>query len=113
MNQKNVEFIARMKLRFFIGWTIISVPAWILNLETFAKVWSPTFEYYGISSTLVYLGIPAVFVVSCYYIGHFWDMWGIWNRENDYTNRANNPQIPEMMNDIKEIRRMLERKGGT
>ena len=110
MDNKIIEFIARIKLRFFIGWAIITIPAWILNLETFAKVWSGTFEYYGIPPALVYLAIPFVFVASCYYIGHIWDMWGIWNRENDYTNRTNNPQVPEMINDIKAIRKLLEER---
>lgn len=110
MDQKTVEFIARMKLRFFIGWAIISIPANILNLETFAKVWASTFEFYGIPAVLVYAAIPVLFMLSCYYVGHFWDMWGIWNRENDYINRVNNPQFVDVMNDLNDIKELLQKE---
>jgi hypothetical protein len=103
MDQKTIEFIARIKLRFFIGSMLITALAWIPNLLTFAKVWAPTFEYYGILPEIVYVTIPVGFLASCYLVGHFWDILGFWNRENDYMNRVNNPQVPEIMDNIKKI----------
>jgi hypothetical protein len=111
MNQKTIEFIARIKLRFFIGMSILMVVMNLFTILTFAKVWAPTFQFYGIPPIVIEIVLPALFILSCYCVGHYWDMAGIWNREADYTNRANNPQVPEMMRDIKEIKKMLEKKG--
>jgi len=110
MKQHTIEFIARLKLRFFIGAAIATAISTIPNLLTFAKVWAPTFEYYGISPVIIYIFLPVGFLFSCYTIGHFWDILGFWNRENEYINRVNNPQVPELMKDIKEIKKMLEEK---
>jgi hypothetical protein len=107
MDQSAVEFIARVKLRFFIGMSILMVVMNLFTILTFAKVWAPTFQFYGIPPIVIEIILPALFILSCYCVGHYWDMVGIWNREADYTNQANNPQVLVILDDLTKIKNKL------
>ena len=100
-------FIARNKLRLFIGLGFLSVATAIINYLTFAKVWSETFTYYGVPVVAVYLGLPVLFVVSCWGIGYAYEFSGLWAYEVSHQNSEVNPEFSKVCSDVAEIKRIL------
>ena len=100
-------FISRNKLRLFIGLGFLSVATAIINYLTFAKVWSETFTYYGIPSVAVYIGLPIIFVISCWGIGYAYEFSGLWAYEVSHQNTEVNPEFSKICSDITEIKKLL------
>ena len=104
MNGSWKSFIARNKLRFFLGMGFLGVFMSVFNFLTFAKVWSETFEYFGIPMVLVYVAIPTVLIFGCWYFGFWYEMNKLWEEEIVHQNQNINPQLNELMKDVKEIK---------
>jgi hypothetical protein len=101
-------FFARNKLRFFLGMGFLGVFMSIFNFLTFAKVWSATFEFYGIPIGIVHLAIPLLLIVGCWYSGYWYEMNNLWTEEVIHQNQTLNPQLMELMRDVKELKEMLK-----
>jgi len=82
----NKKFIARSRLRFGLGMAIIGSLLTVINMLTFAKVWQPTFEAYGIPMLAVYIILPFGFIISSWFIGYIYDVKGLWKEETSHTN---------------------------
>jgi uncharacterized membrane protein YdbT with pleckstrin-like domain len=101
-------FIARNKLRFFIGMGFISIIMSIFNFLTFAKVWSSTFEFYGIPTWIIYIIVPVGLILLGWYLGYWYEMGKFWEEEVIHQNSNLNPQLMELIDDVKEIKAMLK-----
>jgi hypothetical protein len=104
------SFLARNKLRLFVGMAFASVFLAIFNILTFAKVWSATFEYYGVPSLVVYVGIPVAYFVITFGLGYAYEFSGLWEKEVSYQNLVLNPEVRDMIDNMKVIRKILEEK---
>jgi hypothetical protein len=104
------DFVARSRLRFSLGIGIIGYAISALNILTFAKVWSSTFEYYGIPMMLMYTAFPIGFVIACWYIGYLYDIKGYWGKENSHVNANMNPEFKKICADIEWIKLKMEEK---
>lgn len=107
MKTKTKSFIARNKLRLFNGMGFLGTIMSIFNFLTFAKVWSSTFEYYGIPLIFVYVFVPLGLVFGCWYFWYWYEMSGVWEEEVAHQNENVNPQLTEYMEDIKAIKKHL------
>ena len=104
------DFLARNKLRLFVGMAFASVFLALFNILTFAKVWSGTFEYYGVPSLLVYVGVPTAYFVVTFGIGYIYEFSGLWAKEVSYQNIVLNPEVRDMIENMKVIRKILEER---
>lgn len=102
------SFVARNKLRFFIGMGFVGVIMSVFNFLTFAKVWSGTFEYYGIPPGVIYISIPLGLVLFGWYSGYWYEMNKFWEEEVIHQNSNLNPQLMELIQDVKDIKEMLK-----
>jgi hypothetical protein len=110
MTMPNKKFLARNKLRLFIGVGFLGVVTSIINYLTFAKVWSETFVYYGIPLPAVYIGIPILFVLSCWGAGYVYELSGMWAYEVSHQNTTINPEFLSVCEDVQWIRQKLEKQ---
>ena len=101
MKDTTKAFIARNKLRLFIGLGFLGFFTSMINYLTFAKVWAPTFEYYGINPQIIYvLAIPGV-IVGAFVMGYVYDRLHLWGFEVSYQNSANiNPEFEKICGQI-------------
>ena len=89
-------FIARNKLRLFIGLGFLGFFTSMINYLTFAKVWAPTFEYYGIAPSAIYVLIIPGVIMAAFIMGYAYDHLDLWGFEVSYQNGANiNPEFSE------------------
>ena len=96
MKDTTKSFIARNKLRLFIGLGFLGFFTSMINYLTFAKVWAPTFEFYGISPSIIYLLIIPGVIASAFAMGYIYDRLHLWGLETSYLNSANiNPEFSE------------------
>jgi hypothetical protein len=102
-----LPFIARHRLRFGAGVGLIGSFFSIFTLLTFSKVWSETFEYYGIPPVVIYIVAPLGYFFTCWYVGYLYDRKGLWKAEVAFGNRQQNPELMEMYDDIKKIKTAL------
>jgi|WetSurMetagenome_2_1015567.scaffolds.fasta_scaffold07071_12 hypothetical protein len=87
------KFIARSRLRFGLGVGIIGSFLSVINILTFAKVWQPTFENYGIPMAVIYIIMPVGYLSICWMIGYLYDVKGIWKEETSHSNAFLNPEF--------------------
>lgn len=106
----NKDTVARSRLRFTLGVGFVGYGLSILNILTFAKVWSDTFEFYGIPVIIIYILLPILFAASCWYIGYMYDTRGYWSRENSHINENMNPEFRQICRDVTYIKKLLEDK---
>lgn len=107
MNPRWKGIVARNKLRLFNGLGFLSMIMAIFNFLTFAKVWSDTFEYYGIPSVLVYAVVPLGLVFGAWYFWFWYESNKLWEEEIIHQNKYVNPQLNELMTDVKDIKKHL------
>ena len=109
------KFIARSRLRFGLGLGIIGSFLTIINMLTFAKVWQPTFESWGIPMLFMYFVLPFGYLVTCWAIGYLYDVKGIWKEETSHSNAYLNPEfvilcdnVISLSDELKETNKKLE-----
>jgi len=103
MKENHLRFFARNKLRFFVGLSFIGIIMSIFNFLTFAKVWSGTFEYYSISPTIVYVTIPLVLVIGCWYAGFWYEINKVWAYETSHMNTNVNPEFIKLIETVDRL----------
>ena len=108
MTLKNVVAETRQKFIIGTGWlgTVIS----IASLLTFAKVWVSDFARFGIPEGIVYVGLPIVYIVGCFLIGHFYQRFGFYGAEATFNNRKGNPEFMEVYEAVKRIEKKIDEK---
>lgn len=104
------KFVARHRLRFTLGSGIIGTFFFVINLLTFAKVWESTFNFYSIPIIVIYIGLPAFYIFTCWGVGYVYDTGGFWKEETSHANKEINPEFSDMISDIKYIKKMLSNK---
>lgn len=104
LQNSNISFVARHRLRFALGTSIIGTFFFIINLLTFAKVWEETFIYYTIPIVLIYIGLPAFYIFICWIVGYLYDTMGFWKEENSHSNRQLNPEVAHILGTLATIR---------
>jgi hypothetical protein len=104
------KFVARHRLRFTLGSGIIGTFFFVINLLTFAKVWEETFNFYQVPIIIIYIGLPSLYIFSCWIVGYIYDVKGFWKEEASHANRELNPEFVDMMHDIKDIKKYMEEK---
>jgi hypothetical protein len=108
MDEKYLKFIARNKLRFFVGMGFLGIIMSIVSFLTFAKVWSTTFTYYGISPLMIYIIVPVGLVVLGWYLGYWYEMNNLWKYEVTHLNTNVNTEFEQMRADLAYIRKTIE-----
>jgi len=103
MKENHLRSFARNKLRFFVGLSFIGIIMSIFNFLTFAKVWSGTFEYYSISPTIVYVTIPLVLVIGCWYAGFWYEINKVWAYETSHMNTNVNPEFIKLIETVDRL----------
>lgn len=106
----DVDFIATHHLRYGIGVGIVGSIITVVNILTFAKVWEETFKFYGIPPIAVFTIFPAGYIFVCWFTGYLFDIKGIWKAETKFANRNQNPEILEIYENIKLIKKHLNIK---
>ena len=109
MKKSNLAFIARNKLRFFIGMGFFGVFISVFNFLTFAKVWSGTFKYYGIPPTFVYIAVPILLVLGCWYSGFWYEMNKLWELEVSHLNTNVNPEFIALIETVDQLETTVNR----
>jgi hypothetical protein len=89
----NSRFLGQTYYKFTIGWAIINLPLSLLGWGTFAKVWQPTLDYYGIPFYPVLFGFPLVMAVFGYFIGDTMIKKKVQAEIASLTNEEANPQF--------------------
>jgi hypothetical protein len=69
---------------------------------------------YGVPMLVIYIFLPASFVLSCWYIGFYYDVKGIWKEETSHANANLNPEfvalcqlVDRMDNKLDELTKKL------
>jgi hypothetical protein len=109
MKESTKEFLARSKYRFFNGTSFAGVLTGLLGILTFAKVWAPTFEFYGISPVLAYVSIPAFYILFCYFGGFAYELSGIQAKEISHQNKNVNPEVVRLLANGDKSNALLEK----
>jgi hypothetical protein len=108
MKEKYLKFVARNKLRFFVGMGFLTIIMSIFSFLTFAKVWSDVFISFGISPTMLYVIVPMGLVVTGWYLGYWYEMNNLWRYEVTHLNTNVNTEFEQMRKDLAEMRKLLE-----
>jgi hypothetical protein len=107
MKDTTKAFVARNKLRLFIGASFVGLFLSFLGYETFAKVWADTFAYYGIPPMLMYALGPILIVSGCWLVGYEYEKQKIWEYEVSHQNVNINPEFSKVCRDIEKIKAVL------
>lgn len=98
----NKSFIARHRLRFGLGAGIMGTFLIVFNLLTFAKVWEQTFAFYHIPPLVIYISMPLLYIMVCWYIGYIYDTKGFWGMENSHINTQLNKEFFDLCDNAKD-----------
>jgi len=109
MKKSTLELIARNKLRFFIGMSFFGIFMSIFGFLTFAKVWSGTFEYYGIPPIIVYVVVPPAFIFGIWYSGLWYEINKIWEYEVSHLNKNINPEFATLIKTVDRLETTVDR----
>lgn len=107
MEDSTKAFIARNKLRLFVGSAFVGLVLSFLSYETFAKVWADTFSYYGIPPLLVYILGPVFIFLGCWFVGYEYEIQRLWAYEVSHQNKNINPEFVKVCEDIEKIKKVL------
>ena len=108
MTMFQAAFIARNKLRFFIGYGMISVFMGILSFGMAAVTMITVKEIYVPLWTIPIVGF--VLMLACWYAGYWYEMSNMWALEVSHQNKQMNPELVALCADVAEIKRRLEEK---
>ena len=103
MKKSTLALIARNKLRFFIGMSFFGILMSIFGFLTFAKVWSGTFEYYGVPPIIIYITVPVMLVLGCWYVGFWYEMNKLWEYEVSHLNKNINPEFVTLIETVDRL----------
>lgn len=113
IKQRVFYFIARERLRFIRGMVFINLVWAILNFLVFVKVWQSTFEWLGIDFTVLLVSGPVAFVASGWLVGYLDEKLKFWRYEWEHQIEVQNKEYWDLINDVKEIRNILESQNVT
>jgi len=102
------KFIARSRLRFTLGLGVVGSFLTIINMLTFAKVWQQTFESWNIPMLFMYFVLPVGYLITCWFIGYFYDVKGIWAEETSHQNAYLNPEFVVLCDNVVKLDEKLD-----
>ena len=108
-SSKFKSFIARHRLRFGLGTSLVGTFLYVFSLLTFAKVWEETFKFYNIPTILIYIGMPISYVAICWLIGYIYDTKGFWEEENSHSNKNLNPEFFVLCESMERVDKKLDK----
>jgi hypothetical protein len=97
-----------IKMYYARGMTYVGIPAQIITLLTFLKVWEETFVYFGVTKSVMYGVFPIVLIGGCVIVGWLDTRIGIWSNEGIMLSHKVTPLTREMYNVIKNNEDMLK-----
>ncbi|MGB8481001.1 MAG: hypothetical protein WCE63_19520 [Acidobacteriaceae bacterium] len=104
------SFIARNKLRLFVGLAFLGFATSMANWLVFAKVWAGTFEYCGIPPVAIYAAIIPGVVIMAFIMGYAYDRLNLWGLEVSYQNSKQiNPEFARMCEIVEENNKLLKK----
>jgi hypothetical protein len=109
MDNSTKSFIARNKLRLFVGLGFLGFATSMANWLVFAKVWAGTFEFYGIPPIVIYTAIIPGVIIAAFVMGYFYDMLHLWGLEVSYQNSKQiNPEFAKVCAETEENNRLMK-----
>ena len=102
-----VWFATVVKMYYARGMTYVGIPAQIITLLTFLKVWEETFIHFGVTTTVMYIVLPIILVCGCILVGWLDTRVGIWSNEGIMLSHKVTPLTRETYNIIKNNEGML------
>ena len=108
MTQWFYDAIGRNYFRFQIGYGFVSIANSIFSYFTFAKVWQPSFEYYGIPFGFVLAGIPACMTLIAWLLGYYYIKAGLLSAQVSLNNTEGNPEFALMCKRVDLICKKME-----
>ena len=103
------KFLARNKLRVFIGTGFAGIITSTVTYLTFGKVWQDTFIFYGIPMLLVYACLIIGYPVFCLTTAYIYEFSGLWAEEVSHQNTTLNPEFEKLCKDVEEIKQLLKK----
>lgn len=100
--------IAKNRMRYSRGAGWAGMLLAFVSTLTFAKVWEPTFVYFGIPTTLIYIGLPITYLVMCWTVGYIDEKKKLWEAEVKYANNILNKEWLELVNEVNKIKQTTE-----
>jgi hypothetical protein len=97
-----------IKMYYARGMTYVGIPAQVITLLTFLKVWEETFVYFGVTTTVMYGVFPLILVSGCVLVGWLDTRIGIWSNEGIMLSHKVTPLTRETYNIIKNNEDMLK-----
>jgi hypothetical protein len=102
------KMVARSRLRYAQGSGMVGILISLTTLLTFANVFQETFAKWGIPIQAIYIALPIIYILLCWYIGMLYDTKGFWEEETSHANVNMNPEFSKMCAEIKEMKKTLE-----
>jgi len=103
-----VWVVTVVKMYYARGMTYVGIPAQIITLLTFLKVWEETFTYFGVTKPVMYGVFPIVLIGGCIIVGWLDTRVGIWSNEGIMLSHKVTPLTRETYNVIKNNEDMLK-----
>ena len=101
-------YITYLKMLYLRGIGYISMGITILSLLTFLKVWQDTFNHFGISNEIMFIGFPIVVIIGCVTIGYIDVKNKMWHRESVFAAINVSPIAVNSYNATKHIEAEIE-----
>lgn len=86
-----------LKMYYQRGMTYVAMPAQVISLLTFLKVWEETFTWFGLEKWMIYGTFPMILIVGCAIIGYI-DQKHMWTKEGIMLARRVSPLTKKTYN---------------
>ena len=96
-------YITYGKMLYNRGISYVAMGITILSLLTFLKVWQETFNAFGITNEIMFIGFPIVLIVTCAIVGYIDVKNNMWQREAVFSIKNVSPIASDSYNTVKRI----------
>ena len=104
-------YITYGKMLYNRGISYVAMGITILSLLTFLKVWQETFNAFGITNEIMFIGFPIVLIATCAIVGYIDVKNNMWQREAVFSIKNVSPVASDSYNTVKKIEaEMIELK---
>ena len=103
------KWIAKNLWRVNQGLSRIGLIWSLIGFLTFIKVWQPTFEYYGLTVGGVFLFLGILYLGSSWGVGYVNEKWNLSRAEWEHQMDVQNKEYFKMLDDIDDIKVMVEK----
>jgi hypothetical protein len=100
--------VAKNRMRYARGAGWAGMLLAFVSTLTFAKVWEPTFVYFGIPTKLIYFGLPTAYLFTCWVIGYIDEKKKLWEAEVKYSNNVLNKEWLDLVEQVQQIKKSTD-----